>query len=146
MSHGYPETNVHKGLPWSLNNARKMHAYPFYAGRMASTRFSVSLGRLVSPDSGRIGSGIWYRQGGPERGREGGADCLGSSTETRTSKAKYSHATAPCSAGSEAAVSTTRHSHKLVGKCGRVVENQLVATELKAIIFKPFFFSFPKKV
>ena len=90
---------------------------------MASVRVSAFPGRLVPPDSGRIQSGILCYLGGPERSREGGVrGCFWSSAESKAGRAEPAscRATAPRSSSSEAAVSTTRHSPRAAGKCGRV--------------------------
>lgn len=75
------------------------------------------------PHPGRIQSGISLYLGGPQRSGEGGVSgSFWSPAESKAAclKPNLVMLQSPRSSSAEAAVSTTRHSPRAAGKCGRV--------------------------
>lgn len=96
----------------------------------------------------RIGNLVLVGAGQREAGRGGGggAGCFGSSTESRPSRSQVFSGYSPLLRRSKAAVSTTRHSRELVGKCGRGLRKKpLIAAGVEGHHFHHFFsfFSLP---
>lgn len=137
-------TDTHKckhssanGRPRSRNDPRTrfmLQGWPLSAPRLPRPPGSPRLGQ----DS--VGNFVLFGRAGEEQRRRGYGLFLDLCwKQSRTSGARSCHATAPRSSSSEAAVSTTRHSPRAAGKCGRVVVEITPAGTKQAIIWAPLF-------
>lgn len=93
-----------------------LQGWPLSAPRLPRPPGSPRLGQ----DS--VGNFVWFGRAGNEQRRRGWGGSFWNTAEkrTRTTEARQCPATAPRFSGTEAAVSTTRHSPRAAGKCGRV--------------------------
>lgn len=92
----------------------KLQGWPLSTPRLPRPPGSPSLGQ----DS--VGNFVIFGRAGQEQRRRGYGLFLELCWRQDPCEARSCHATAPCSSSTEAAVSTTRHSRRAAGKCGRV--------------------------